>query len=104
MYDPYYCDGRTKRYLHRLGFENVFHEKRDFYKDIEKSRVPNFDILITNPPYSDTHKEKCLEFCIKQFREHGKFFFLLMPNYVAARSYYRLLLGDSVQDVSYLIP
>lgn len=104
LYDPYYCDGRTKRYLHRLGFENVVHEKRDFYKDVEEHRVPHHDTLVTNPPYSDTHKERCIEFCVQQFREHGKCFFLLMPNYVAARSYFRLLLGDSVQDVAYIIP
>jgi hypothetical protein len=31
-------------------------------------------------------------------------FFLLMPNYVAARSYYRRILGALVDDVAYLIP
>lgn len=104
LYDPYYCDGRTKVYLERLGFNCVVHEKRDFYKDIEESCVPHHDTLITNPPYSDNHKEKCLEFCVQQFRERGRCFFLLMPNYVAARNYYRTTLGDSLHDVAYVVP
>lgn len=104
LYDPYYCNGRTAVFLRQLGFERVVHAKRDFYLDISNQSVPQYDALITNPPYSDTHKERCLEFCTQQFRAHGMPFFLLMPNYVAARSYYRRILGDSVKDVAYLIP
>lgn len=104
LYDPYYCNGRTAVYLNQLGFESVVHAKRDFYKDIAAQQVPQHDTLITNPPYSDTHKEKCLEFCAQQFRSRKRPFFLLMPNYVAARSYYRRILGDLVNDVAYLIP
>ena len=104
VYDPYYCNGRTAEYLKQLGFERVVHAKRDFYCDIANQQVPEHHTLITNPPYSDTHKERCLEFCVKQFRLHKRPFFLLMPNYVAARSYYRRILGDIMKDVAYLIP
>jgi hypothetical protein len=104
LYDPYYCNGRTAVYLRQLGFEHVVHAKRDFYQDIADQSVPQHDALITNPPYSDTHKERCLEFCAQQFRAHRIPFLLLMPNYVAARSYYRRILGDAVKDVAYLIP
>ena len=115
IYDPYYCNGRTKSILHSLGFQRVVHEKRDFYKDIENKTVPNYDIFITNPPYSDTHKERCLEFCIEQLRpssqqqeqqqqRKSRPFFVLMPNYVAARNYYRRILGDSIHDVAYFVP
>lgn len=104
LYDPYYCNGRTKRLLQGLGFQNVVHEKRDFYKDISDKKVPQHDTLVTNPPYSDDHKEKCLEFCVQQFREKGISFFLLIPNYVAARHYYRRVLGETIKDVAYLVP
>ena len=104
IYDPYYCDGRTKTILRTLGFDKVVHEKRDFYKDIQGGNIPNHHTLVTNPPYSDDHKEKCLEFCVKQFREQNIAFFLLIPNYVAARSYYRRILGDTIHDVAYLVP
>lgn len=104
LYDPYYCDGRTSLYLHQIGFEKVQHAKRDFYVDIATQQVPPHHTFITNPPYSDTHKEKCLQFCIDQFRSKKRPFFLLMPNYVAARSYYRQILGKEVEDVAYFLP
>lgn len=104
IYDPYYCNGRTKSLLQGLGFENVVHEKRDFYKDIAQGKVPKHHTLVTNPPYSDDHKEKCLQFCVDQFRKNRTSFFLLIPNYVAARNYYRRILGENVQDVAYVAP
>jgi hypothetical protein len=104
LYDPYYCNGRTATLFQQLGFKKVVHAKRDFYKDISNQQVPQHDTLVTNPPYSDTHKEKCLEFCVRQFQQDKRPFFLLMPNYVAARSYCRRILGASVDDVAYLIP
>ena len=90
--------------MRELGFVNVKHEKRDFYKDIQEQKVPMHHTLVTNPPYSDQHKELCLAFCLKQFQEKGRPFFLLMPNYVASRNYYRQILGDAVHDVAYLVP
>lgn len=56
VYDPYYCDGRSGRLIADLGFQ-VKHEKRDFYKDIKDDNVPQHDILVTNPPFSDKHKK-----------------------------------------------
>jgi hypothetical protein len=106
LYDPYYCNGRTAVLLRQLDFEQVIHAKRDFYKDIEQNSVPKHDTLVTNPPYSESHKEKCLEFCIKQLLKENRAFFLLMPNYVAARNYLRRLLTEQncMEDVAYLVP
>ncbi len=39
-------------------------QKRDFYADVRKGRVPEYDILVTNPPYSGDHKERILKFCM----------------------------------------
>jgi hypothetical protein len=91
IYDPYFCNGRTKKLLQDLGFPNVVHECRDFYHDMTNDTVPQHDTLVTNPPYSDQHKEKCLTFVLEQLRTKGRPFFVLMPNYVAAREYYRTL-------------
>jgi len=106
IYDPYYCDGRTTRYLQQFGFEQIRHEKRDFYIDIEKDEIPFHHTLITNPPYSDTHKEKCLHFCLQQFQMKKRPFFLLMPNYVATKGYYREIFTSLIQqkDIAYYIP
>mmetsp|Transcript_4661 Transcript_4661/g.6832 ORF Transcript_4661/g.6832 Transcript_4661/m.6832 type:complete len:400 (+) Transcript_4661:17-1216(+) len=113
IYDPYFCNGRTKLLLQSIGFSKVQHEKRDFYKDIIQKSIPSYDTLITNPPYSEDHKEKCMQFAINQLRpkqtgkmndnthkkkddtksstndHQGKPFFILMPNYCACRNHYR---------------
>jgi hypothetical protein len=77
--------------LLELGFSNVVHECRDFYQDIENHTIPHHDTFVSNPPYSDQHKEKCLEFVMEQLHTKDRPFFILMPNYVAAREYYRKL-------------
>jgi len=102
IYDPYYCAGRAGTLLDDLFQRHqskrisstsirIQHEKRDFYKDIKQKTVPNHDILVTNPPYSEDHKEKCLEFAVNQLKEHGRPFFLLMPNYIAMKEYFRTI-------------
>eukprot|EP00971_Amphidinium_carterae_P164604 3263464-Amphidinium_carterae.1 len=34
----------------------VIHKCEDFYEVIREERVPKFDVLLTNPPYSSDHK------------------------------------------------
>jgi hypothetical protein len=111
LYDPYYCNGRTKVFLNNLGYDKVVHEKRDFYVDISRGEVPQHDVLITNPPFSDCHKSQCLNYCFQQLRKakasERKPFLLLMPIYTSAKQYYRELLSspnDSIDDVVYLVP
>lgn len=81
-----YCAGRTPRLLGQLGFSKVEHSNQDFYQVVREKRQPKHDVLITNPPYSGDHKKRCLEYC----RASGKPWFLLVPNYVATKDYYRL--------------
>ena len=132
LYDPYYCDGQTKRHMQTLGFSKVQHEKRDFYNDIEKNQVPEYHTFLTNPPYSGDHKEKCVRYAISKLRpkqvgnmitdgkkvlindkddsDNGngvcvndsdgmaKPFFILMPNYVACRNYFRTAILSGIKD------
>ena len=107
LYDPYFCNGRTAVLLREhLGYTNVVHEKRDFYADIRDGTVPAHDILITNPPYSDTHKTKCLDFCFRRLKSSNIPFLLLMPAYTASKNYYRSFLKDGINDdqVIYIVP
>lgn len=110
LFDPYYCNGRTKSLLESLGFHKVIHRKRDFYQDVKQKSIPNHDVFISNPPYSGDHKERCLEFAIKNLRENGRPFFLLMPNYVAVKDYYKKIIHDhqnkdqDLNDMVYIIP
>ena len=116
LYDPYYCNGRTATLLRELGYNNILHEKRDFYGDVSNDSVPVHDILITNPPFSDSHKTQCLSFCFRKLRQSNEVdevqsksvpFLLLMPAYVAAKQYFRDFLSkesDSSNDIVYLAP
>lgn len=54
----------------------------DFYN----SPIPTHDFLLTNPPYSGEHKQRILEFCVKQRRP----FALLVPNYVTVKQYFKV--------------
>ncbi len=110
IYDPYYCNGRTKRLLESFGF-NVVHEKRDFYTDVKNNNVPKYHTLVTNPPYSSDHKERCVQFAMDQARNSSKSFFLLMPNYVACRNYFQSVLKsrsqqgkESEPQILYVVP
>ena len=68
------------------GIVNIINRNRDFYADIKKNALPEYDILITNPPYSGEHKQKLLEFL--STRSHRPFF-LLLPVYIASKSYWK---------------
>lgn len=108
LYDPYYCAGRAKDLLNSLGFPSVQHEKRDFYADVRNRSVPSYDTLITNPPYSEDHKERCIEYAVQSLRKDGKPFLLLMPNYVVLKEYWRKLTqladGKEADDILYVVP
>lgn len=94
LYDPYYCQGNMRSHLATLGFTNVINENRDFYKDIAESRVPEYDVLITNPPFSGDHKPRLLDYL--KSTGNKKPFLLVLPAYTATKSYWR----DFVATVS----
>lgn len=86
IYDPYYCEGACLRHLRALGFENVRNVKEDFYASAVYAglRKPNFDVLVTNPPYSGDHKERIFRFAATC----GKPWAVLVPAYVLEKSYF----------------
>ena len=84
IYDPFYCQGAVKRHLATLGFTNVYNRMEDFYEVQRQKAGPDFDVLVTNPPYSAEHIEAILRFCVKA----NKPWFLLVPNYVYRKPYY----------------
>lgn len=94
IYDPFYCRGGIRTTYDALKFKNFIHAKRDFYHDIDQGLIPDYDVLVTNPAYSGTHKERCLNFCFGS----GKPFILLLPNYVANKDYYQSLLTSHLSS------
>jgi hypothetical protein len=86
VYDPYYCRGAAATHLNYLGFEAAINVKRDFYKDITKDRVPEHDVVVTNPPYSGDHKTRLFAWLLEQHRaackggiKSARPFMLLLP-------------------------
>lgn len=87
IYDPYYCEGSMVERLHTLGYRDIYNKKEDFYEMISLDRIPPYDVLVTNPPYSMDHMEQLLRFVMKS----SKPWFLLLPNYVYCKDYYQNL-------------
>jgi len=59
IYDPYFCDGAVIKNLESLGFTDVYNKKEDCYNIWKTpSMYPAFDVLVTNPPYSQDHIQK----------------------------------------------
>ena len=88
IYDPYFCAGGTKRSFAALGFPNVVNENKDFYSVLERGEVPAHDVLVTNPPYSADHVERCITFAARNLYQHGRPYFLLLPSYCVNKPYY----------------
>lgn len=92
VYDPYYCSGAVQRHLGALGFKQVYNECEDFYARLADGAVPEHDVVVTSPAYSESsngrsHTERLLRFCVKE----GKPFLVLMPEPEAAAPYYTQL-------------
>lgn len=98
IFDPYHCEGSVISRLGSIGFKTVHNEKEDFYASILNDEIPDYDVLVTNPPYSSDHMKKLLKFCT----ESKKPWFLLLPNYVYLKDYYIPSLQD--QKPFYVAP
>lgn len=104
IYDPYYCDGGVKKKLSSYGFNSVINQNRNFYDDIENKSTPEYDILVTNPPYSGFHMEKLLDFCDESARSQ-KPFLLLLPHFVYTKDYYKRALSSELSaEMFFLVP
>jgi hypothetical protein len=89
IYDPYFCQGSIKRHLGKLGFPLVYNENEDFYSSNRYQQprgasAKEYDVVVTNPPYSGDHKERC----IRWLRATGKPWFNLMWAFAADKGWY----------------
>ena len=90
---PYYCDGAAKRHLRELGYTQTKNDNLDFYatKAYRDPANTTHDVVVTNPPFSEDHKEKCLRWALAT----RKPFALLLPAYVVERRWFREACGDA---------
>jgi hypothetical protein len=86
IYDPYYCNGSVVNHLESLGYTHVYNRKEDCYAVWESKKEPSFDVLLTNPPYSNDHIDKLMRYLISS--TFDKPFLLLMPQWVHKKDYY----------------
>lgn len=87
IYDPYYCAASVSGHLATLGYYNVYNQPADFYAAIAEGTLPDFDVLVTNPPYSGDHVDRLLQFV----RGIAQPSFLLIPNYFLETAAFRTL-------------
>jgi hypothetical protein len=103
IYDPYYCNGSVVRHLNHLGFPDVYNEMEDCYEVWKTpSRYPDFDVFLTNPPYSSNHMEELMRHLtsgsngssnnnktssLSLFPSHRPWL-LLLPQWVHKKDYY----------------
>lgn len=88
VYDPYYCTGKAGCQLKKLGFLKAYNEPEDFYRKLEEDSLPEYDCIVTNPPYSAMpvdHVQTLMEFLLTK---QGKPWFVLQPNYVYTKEYW----------------
>ena len=88
LYDPFYCEGSTKKYLEELGYKNVIHNDEDFYENYSKYE---YDIILTNPPFSSKQK------VFKQLKEINKPFCVLVPISTIIKVYFNKLFKNQIQ-------
>ena len=86
IYDPYYCRGGVVKHLGACGFTSVHNKNEDCYASTAwKTHAADFDVVVTNPPYSGDHKERC----VRWLRETGKPWFCLMWAFSSQKGWYR---------------
>ena len=87
IYDPYFCNGSVVNHLSSLGYTNVYNKKEDCYAIWKAQKEPDFDVFITNPPYSSDHIDKLMKY-ITSTSFGSTPWLLLMPNWVHKKDYY----------------
>eukprot|EP00049_Salpingoeca_infusionum_P009832 m.167268 g.167268 ORF g.167268 m.167268 type:complete len:480 (+) comp14456_c0_seq1:306-1745(+) len=103
VYDPYYCGGGVGNKLQQLGFERVYNKCEDFYQVVKEDKVPLYDVLVTNPPYSSKpvdHVAKLGKFLAKS----KKPFLIVQPNYVYMKPYWQTSMRKMKAVVAYVTP
>ena len=89
IWEAFYGDGTSGTHLRELGF-NTIHEPIDFFDD---DTVPEYDILISNPPFSQSKN------IMNRLYELDKPFILIMPSSKINTSYFRQWRDRNIQIV-----
>lgn len=91
IWEPFYGNGESGKYLDQLGFK-VIHEEIDFFENNKG------DIIVSNPPFT-----KCKEI-LERLIELDKPFILILPAPKLFTQYIRKLFSDSKTQLQIIIP
>ncbi len=89
IYEAFYGDGKSGKYLEELG-HNVIHDKIDFFDD---SNRPEYDILISNAPFSKSKE------IMDKLYEIDKPFILIFPSSKINTQYFRKWKNKGLQII-----
>lgn len=92
IWEAFYGDGNSGKYLKELGF-NVIHEEIDFFIEEPKQ----WDIIVSNPPFSKTKE------IMTRLKEFDKPFILIMPSSKINTQYVRNNFKNN-NDLQIIIP
>ena len=95
VYDPYFCRGGLKRLLLPLlpANSSVHNEPEDFYRVKREGRCPRHDVLLTNPPFSQDHIRRAMEFCVSRKQP----WMMLLPHNVVLRAWFSGVVARDVE-------
>ena len=88
IWECFYGDGKSGEYLAELGFQ-VEHHDIDFFED----PLFDYDILVSNPPYS------CKPKVFKRLAEIDKPFMMLVPVSTITKKFLKTYFQDKIQIV-----
>ena len=94
IYEPFYCEGLSAQYLTELGY-NVIHKNEDFYENWSKY---DFDIIITNPPYSSKVK------VFKELYKIDKPFAVLVPVSTITKLFLKQIFNQHLDKIGMIVP
>jgi len=98
LFEPFYGDGGSTKYLRKLGFDVYSKKGADFFDytkdDIKRLKI---DFIYSNPPFLD--KAKVLE----RLKQLGLPFVLILPATVLHTQYFEKTFGDD-KDIQLVIP
>ena len=91
IWEPFYGDGRSGRFLRELGF-NVIHEDEDFFENNKG------DVIVSNPPFT------LIPTILERLVNLGKPFILIMPAPKLCTQYMRKMFAKHDEKIQIIIP
>jgi len=88
IWEPFYCNGSSGKFLEELGFTVIHRPNEDFFEN------NHGDIIVSNPPFSK--KKEVLE----QLKKINKPFVLILPHFTLTTQYFQdLFFKDKIQII-----